>query len=58
MNRIWLLLGLLVAIPNGAVQAQVGRDAQIREMDMSALADQPGYVPNPSEEQLNVAFQR
>jgi len=29
-----------------------------QEMDMMALADQPGYVPNPSEEQLDIAFQR
>jgi lipoprotein-anchoring transpeptidase ErfK/SrfK len=25
---------------------------------MTALADQPGYVPNPGEEQLDIAFQR
>jgi lipoprotein-anchoring transpeptidase ErfK/SrfK len=29
-----------------------------REMDMMALEDQPGYVPNPTEEQLDVAFRR
>src|SRR5262245_54010589 len=59
MNRIWLLVGLLALIPNsGALAQSGGRDALVREMDMTALADQPGYVPNPSEEQLSVSYQR
>src|SRR3954469_9501957 len=28
------------------------------EKDLIALGDQPGYVPNPSEEQLDIAYQR
>jgi len=29
-----------------------------KEADMMALADQPGYVPDPTEEQIDIAFQR
>jgi lipoprotein-anchoring transpeptidase ErfK/SrfK len=53
MNQISVLLGLIslfVAMPS---QAQT-----TKEMDMMALADKPGYVPSPTEEQLDIAFQR
>ena len=58
MRRSQILILVSVAIASVPVSAQPSRDAQVREMDMTALADQPGYVPNPSEEQLDVAFQR
>ena len=29
-----------------------------QQMDTMALGDQPGYVPNPSEEELDIIFQR
>jgi len=58
------ILGLIFAalllsgqVLSGQAAAQ-NRSEQVREMDMTALADQPGYVPNPSDEQLDVAFQR
>jgi lipoprotein-anchoring transpeptidase ErfK/SrfK len=35
-----------------------GHAQTIKEMDMLALGDQPGYVPNPSEEQLDLVYQR
>ena len=38
--------------------AQPLRAQSTKEMDMMALADQPGYVPSPNEEQLDISFQR
>jgi lipoprotein-anchoring transpeptidase ErfK/SrfK len=58
MLRISTWLALLVAIIAAPASAQTDRDRLVREMDQTALADQPGYVPNPSEEELDVAFQR
>ena len=57
--KSWFPVGLLLAafFLAGPVLAQ-NRSEQVREMDMTALADQPGYVPNPTEEELDVAFQR
>jgi len=62
--KSWLFAGSILAVMllsgqvlSGQAVAQ-NRSEQVREMDMTALADQPGYVPNPSDEQLDVAFQR
>ncbi len=57
MSRICILiaLGLALALP---AQAQTGQDESIKEKDMLALQDQPGYVPNPTEEQLDIIYQR
>jgi lipoprotein-anchoring transpeptidase ErfK/SrfK len=51
-RSLMILLSAIIALP-GLAQAQPGRGA-----DMTSLSDQPGYVPNPNEEQLNIAFQR
>lgn len=53
MNRNWLLVALLLALFGLPGHAQT-----TSEMDMMALQDQPGYVPDPSEEQLDVVYQR
>jgi lipoprotein-anchoring transpeptidase ErfK/SrfK len=53
MRRVWLLCGLLLAAALCPAHAQKNR-----AMDMTALADQPGYVPNPTDEQLDISFQR
>ena len=53
MKRVWLLCGLFLAAAVCPAQAQKNR-----AMDMTALADQPGYVPNPTDEQLDISFQR
>ena len=50
---IWMLSVLLVTIAETPMHAQTNQ-----EMDMMALADQPGYVPNASEEQLDAIYQR
>jgi lipoprotein-anchoring transpeptidase ErfK/SrfK len=58
--KSWISAGSILAVIllAGPASAQANRSEQVREMDMTALADQPGYVPNPTEEQLDVAFQR
>ena len=58
MFRIWILIALglsAVALP---ANAQDAREQSIKEKDMIALKDQPGYVPNPTEEQLDIVYQR
>jgi lipoprotein-anchoring transpeptidase ErfK/SrfK len=53
MTRFCVLLSLLVVVAAGPLHAQSRSDT-----DMLRLPDQPGYVPNPVEEQLDVAFER
>jgi lipoprotein-anchoring transpeptidase ErfK/SrfK len=53
MKRNWLLVALVSVLFGLPGHAQT-----TREMDMLALQDQPGYVPQPSEEQLDVVYQR
>jgi lipoprotein-anchoring transpeptidase ErfK/SrfK len=50
----WVLTALFLAVGAASPHAQTSTD----EMDMTALSDQPGYVPNPSEEQLDIIYQR
>ena len=51
MTRI---LFLLIAVVVATVTTVHARGA----MDMTALEDQPGYVPNPADEQLDAVYQR
>jgi lipoprotein-anchoring transpeptidase ErfK/SrfK len=51
MIRTLIFAALVFA--SGIAHAQSSKEA-----DMMALADQPGYVPDPTEEQLDIAFQR
>jgi lipoprotein-anchoring transpeptidase ErfK/SrfK len=53
MNCNWLLVALSLVLFGLPGHAQT-----TSEMDMMALQDQPGYVPDPSEEQLDVVYQR
>jgi lipoprotein-anchoring transpeptidase ErfK/SrfK len=48
-----MLLSVLLVIAAAPIHAQSPSDT-----DMLGLPDQPGYVPNPAEEQLDVAFER
>src|SRR3974390_3649303 len=50
---IWMFSALLVTIAATPMYAQTNQ-----EMHMRALADQPGYVPNASEEPLDAIYQR
>ena len=58
MHRIGILIVLGLAAIAMPAQAQGNRAQSIQEKDMLALRDQPGYVPNPTEEQLNIIYQR
>ena len=51
MTRFSVLLSVLLVIAAAPIHAQ-------SDTDMLGLPDQPGYVPNPAEEQLDVAFER
>lgn len=53
MKQNWLLVALVSVLFGLPGHAQT-----TREMDMLALQDQPGYVPQPSEEQLDAVYQR
>jgi lipoprotein-anchoring transpeptidase ErfK/SrfK len=53
MTRTWISIALILI-----ATALPGYAQTTKEMDMMTLGDQPGHVPNPSEEQLNLAFQR
>jgi lipoprotein-anchoring transpeptidase ErfK/SrfK len=53
MTRFCMLLSVLLVIAAAPIHAQSPSDT-----DMLGLPDQPGYVPNPAEEQLDVAFER
>jgi lipoprotein-anchoring transpeptidase ErfK/SrfK len=53
VKRILFLLTAVVVAPVISVHAQA-RGAE----DVMALEDQPGYVPDPAEEQLDVIYQR
>jgi lipoprotein-anchoring transpeptidase ErfK/SrfK len=53
VTRICILLGLLLVASVPSIHAQA-----TNEMDMQALGDQPGYVPNPTDEQLDFVYQR
>ena len=53
MTRFSVLLSVLLVIAAAPIHAQSPSDT-----DMLGLPDQPGYVPNPAEEQLDVAFER
>jgi len=53
MKRIWRLVVLLVAIAVTPVHAQTSKEAE-----MMSLSDQPGHVPQPAEEQLDLVYQR
>ena len=53
MQRSLLLLCFIFLCAAHPLHAQ-----STKEMDMMALADQPGYVPSPNEEQLDISFQR
>jgi lipoprotein-anchoring transpeptidase ErfK/SrfK len=52
-KRVWTIVALLVGTAVTPLHAQT-----TKEMDMMALADQPGYVPNPKDEQLDIVYQR
>lgn len=54
MKRAWKWAALYVAIAAWPLHAQTAAD----EQDMTRLGDQPGYVPNPAEEQLNAVYER
>ena len=58
MHRIGILIVVGLAAIAVPAQAQNTREQSIQEKDMLALRDQPGYVPNPTEEQLNIIYQR
>lgn len=53
MIRIWILAASLAAMAVTSVHAQT-----TKELDILALGDQPGYVPKPNEEQLDLVYQR
>lgn len=53
MTRICVALAFLLVIAASPTHAQ-----STKEKDMMALGDQPGYVPNPTEEQLDIVYQR
>jgi lipoprotein-anchoring transpeptidase ErfK/SrfK len=53
-NGTWKLAGLLLVLTVLRLHAQTNPD----DHDMTALGDQPGYVPNPTEEQLDAVHQR
>jgi lipoprotein-anchoring transpeptidase ErfK/SrfK len=54
MTRGWLPAAALLVLVFGLP----GHAQPTNEMDMIALQDQPGYVPDPSEEQLDIIYQR
>ena len=58
MHRIGILIVVGLAVITLPAKAQDAREQGIKEKDMLALRDQPGYVPNPTEEQLDVIYQR
>ena len=58
MFRIWILIALSVGAVALPANAQNATAQSIKEKDMQALQDQPGYVPNPTEEQLDIIYQR
>jgi len=53
MKQNLILAALLMTIGAAPAAAQPTRD-----VDMISLGDQPGYVPKPTEEQLDLVFQR
>jgi lipoprotein-anchoring transpeptidase ErfK/SrfK len=53
MTRLCILLSVLLVVGAAPIGAQSPSDR-----DMLGLPDQPGYVPKPAEEQLDVAFER
>ena len=53
MKRICIFLSLFLVATAPPIHAQATND-----MDMMALGDQPGYVPNPTDEQLDIVYQR
>ncbi len=58
MVRGWILIAVGLAAVASPVNAQSTKEQSIKEKDMMALRDQPGYVPNPTEEQLDIVYQR
>jgi lipoprotein-anchoring transpeptidase ErfK/SrfK len=58
MKLIWIAAGSVVAaaVLASPAGAEANRSRLIR--DMTALGDQPGYVPYSTDEQLDIAFQR
>ncbi len=58
MFRSWILIALGFAAVALPAHAQDAKEQIIKEKDMIALQDQPGYVPNPTEEQLDIVYQR
>ena len=56
MFRIWILIALSVGAVALPANAQNATAQSIKEKDMQALQDQPGYVPNPTEEQLDIIY--
>jgi lipoprotein-anchoring transpeptidase ErfK/SrfK len=57
---VWFLILVAFCLAGAGLPAtaQTSKERPIKEMDMMALEDQPGYVPNPSDEQLDAVFQR
>jgi lipoprotein-anchoring transpeptidase ErfK/SrfK len=53
MKQNLILAALLMTIAAAPAAAQPTRD-----VDMMSLGDRPGYVPKPTEEQLDLVFQR
>ena len=53
MTRLCVLLSVLLVVGAAPIGAQSPSDT-----DMMGLADRPGYVPKPAEEQLDIAFER
>ena len=58
MFRAWILIAAGIAAITSPANAQNTEEQSIKEKDMMALHDQPGYVPNPTEEQLDIIYQR
>ena len=58
MFRAWILIAVGLAAMTSPANAQDTEEQIIKEKDMMALRDQPGYVPNPTEEQLDIIYQR
>jgi lipoprotein-anchoring transpeptidase ErfK/SrfK len=55
LEVLWLLVICAAALPNLSAQAQPGRAPAPASVE---IEDQPGFIPDPSEEQLPAIYQR
>jgi lipoprotein-anchoring transpeptidase ErfK/SrfK len=55
LEVLWLLVICAAALPNLSAQAQPGRAPASASVE---IEDQPGFIPDPSEEQLPAIYQR